>query len=505
MICRLPFVFVLLLGTGSAFGGSPRETAERFDRLLMQSEKLVASDIPAATDATLLRRVWMDLCGRVPPTVDVSTFTADKDPKKYQTLVSALLVRDEFAEHWSGLLAEQLLQQRPQRSELYDGPMLRRFLQDSLKSGKPWNTIGSELIQARGVYNANGAVNYLLRYQADPDQLAGAVGQTLMGITLKCAQCHDHPFAKWKQKQFRETAAVFARTRRFEYVNEQNEEYLVAVLDSGTGEYRLKAAASSKSNKKNALRKVVLPRLLNGTPIASGKDRRQQFAEWVTAARNPYFARHAVNTVWKQLFGVGLVKSFDEIGANGSRQKLLDLLTDDFVANGYNLRRLLGVIVSSQAYRSRCRPAGVKGGPVPRYARYVLRPLSPDQVYRSILAVTQFDPADHYFDDADEIPPDLPLLALGAHAPSVQRSLVLQNGEYAQDSIRAGARRVRKLLGRKPGTVHIQWMFRATLSRNPTDEESRAMSRLLEEHPGLDGLEDLLWVLFNSVEFNTAH
>src|ERR1700677_4885982 len=101
--------------------------------------------------------------------------------------------------------------ERPISRDTYDGRVLHEFLRERLKSGVSYDRIVRELITGTGASDASGPANFLLRYEADAPRLAGAVGKNLLGITIQCAQCHDHPFARWKEEDFWGLAAVFAR------------------------------------------------------------------------------------------------------------------------------------------------------------------------------------------------------------------------------------------------------------------------------------------------------
>ena len=158
-----------------------------------------------------------------------------------------------------------------------------------------------ELLSGSGLTDASGPANFLARDEAKPVLLAGAVSKQFLGVTLECAQCHDHPFAKWKQEDFWGLAAYFGRVRLMANANDDDGQGLRAVLEARRGELMVPDMAGKPDENGNYPKKAVTPKLPTADAPPVANDRRRQLAEWVTAADNPYFARHAVNQVWAQL------------------------------------------------------------------------------------------------------------------------------------------------------------------------------------------------------------
>src|SRR5262249_43313092 len=204
-------------------------------------------------------------------------------------------------------------------------------------------------VTGEGASDASGPANFLLRYRAKPADLAGAVGKQFMGATLQCAQCHDHPFARWKKEDFWGVAAFFGPAKLLS----AEDGPINAVLEARRGELQVPDPNGKPDEAGNPAMKTVAPRLPTPDGPAVNGPRRPALAAWLTADGNPYFARNAVNQVWAQLFGAPLVKSLDDVdGAVKSRHgDVVELLTRDFVAGGYDLKRLVRVIVMSQAYQ----------------------------------------------------------------------------------------------------------------------------------------------------------
>ncbi|GAC1335062.1 MAG: hypothetical protein NVSMB14_02340 [Isosphaeraceae bacterium] len=528
---RLVFVTVLLSAAIPAWGAD-RDAAPVRERLDAAVASVVeGGPAPAADDATYLRRIWIDLAGRIPPTLIARDFLDDKTPDKRARMVDRLLDSEDFADHWGRVLAVSLTSERPIARDAYDGRVLHRFLRESLLKKEPYDRIVRELLVGSGASDASGPANFYLRYEADPLRLAGAVGKNILGVTIQCAQCHDHPFASWKEDDFWGFAATFARVRKMESDDEDN---LKAVVEALRGELKrpdpsAPIAPEGKDGEKPKPKQIVIkPRLLNGKSIADA-NRRASLAEWVVARDNPRFARNLVNRVWGQLFGKSPVPNLDILAAKPESSAVLDILSDDFVQNGYDFRRLLRLLVLSKSY-GQASSAQAK----PLWARPTIRPMSVDQLYASIAQATGYDgvpdetaeqsgvpdeddphadaapartaptaeddPDDD--DDAGEDVPDRAVEAIGERALTLQRALVLLNGDFVREATRSAVRISRATNGRRADASRIEWACLATLSRRPTKKEQAILLALLSEP---NGLEDVYWVLINSSEFQADH
>lgn len=475
-------------------------------------------------DATFQRRVWLDLAGRVPPALKVREFLDDRDPQKRAKLVEALLARDEFADHWGRAWAERLTGKRPIRQMNYDGRVLQEYLRDQLMANKPYKETVTELICGEGLSDSSGPANFLLRYEAKATDLVGAVSKQFLGCTIQCAQCHDHPFVQWKKDDFWGTAAFFARVRALQ--TQDGNVTLAAVLETRKGELEVPDPAAKPDAQGNIPTKKLKPRLPTETsPPIDGK-RRHALAAWITSDANPYFARNTVNQVWAQLLGAPLTGDLDRpiIDGDGKHPQVLNLLADDFKAGGYDIKRLLRIIVLSRSYQLAAgagakadEPMGVAEAELRslktrNLARYPARPLTVDQLYQAIVqatghtgeeAISANQPDSAEADEAAAT--DRPSELLAERSLTVQRSLALLNSDYVQKAAVTGAKAALTVNGRKPGAAHAEWLFLTTLSRRPTAEESVALLEAFKGTRENRGVEDVLWAILNSTEFVTNH
>jgi hypothetical protein len=510
----------LVLGTAALGASASGDLGTRIDAAVgaeWQREGLASAQ--PADDAAFLRRTWLDLAGRVPPADQVRNFLADRDPAKRVRLVDRLLAGPEFADHWASAWTQQLTAgRRPIRQDKYDGRVLQEYLRDALTANKSYRDVVVDLITGDGVMDASGPANFLLRYEAKPTDLTGAVAKQFLGVTLQCAQCHDHPFAKWKKDDFWGVASFFGRVRMAEFANDETGENFTTLVEVRRGELMLPDPTAKPGDDGTVPKKAVPLRLPDGqTPKVTAK-RRQVLAAWVTADNNPYFARHAANWLWSELIGTPLVKTLDKVAQDpGPHPELLNLLASDFAAGGYDLKRLVRGIVLSRAYQLAAeapvpadeQAADQEARRLQHFARFATRPLSVDQLYRSIVQATghpaaappEPGPDGTVEDDGADHPVD----ALTERALSMQRTLALMNGPYVQEAIQAGAQALVQAHGEQAGPAHVEALFLAALSRRPTAAEAEAMLKLVQSGEGAQGLEDALWVVLNSAEFNSNH
>lgn len=514
--CSLLFGSLLL-----AAPAAPADVRGRLDAAMEAKWKTLGMTPEAvADDSAFLRRIYVDLTGKVPPPDVAGAFVDDRDPAKRGKLVERLLASTEFADYWGRIWAQELTGKRAIKTDRYDGRILHHYLKAALVANKPYRQIVTELICAEGTNDSSGPVNFLVRYEAKPTDLVGAVSKQFLGSSLQCAQCHDHPHAHWKKDEFWGVAAFFGRTRLFEN-NTDGEAQYIAILDTRRGELMVPDTAAKPEEDGKQPMKKVLPRLpVANSPVIQGP-RRQALAAWVTASGNPYFARQAVNRVWAQLFGTALTGALDRPIAerDGSHPAILNLLADDFTASGTDLKRLVGTIVLSRAYQLK---AGTGTASDPKeaesrhlktrnLARFPVRQLNVDQLYLSIAQATGHgalpeEPIPQAGEEKvhDDDQSDVPTQVLSERAQTVQRALALLNSDHIHQAAQAGAKAAVELHGEKVGAKHIEWLFLATLSRRPTADESTRMQELAKAEDG-SGLEDVLWVLLNSVEFCSNH
>ncbi|MDA0660220.1 MAG: DUF1549 domain-containing protein [Planctomycetota bacterium] len=390
----------------------PRETsiASAIDHYIeAQLSEAGVSAAPQASDESLVRRLTLDLSGRIPTRTEYAEYLASSDPKKREQLIERLMASPWYDHHLATMLNSIL------RGPGHDGPDLREYLLEAVQSRRPWNQMFQEMMGT--VAAPPGAEKFVRDRLTDQDLLTRDMSSIFFGINVSCAQCHIHPYVSTlTQDHYFGLKAFFARSIVFEdkllersfgkpkieYTTNEGENRAVGMmfLNGTTVEPQLPVAddvskAIEEENKRiEELTKANQERKKNKStdplefPTKPDYSFRAQLVEVAFREENqPQFAKALVNRLWHQLFGYGLVMRVDQMhDANpSSHPELLDWLARDLMESGYNYHRLIQGMVSSQTYS---RSSQLPHGDTPRrelFAVATLRPLTPMQFGVSVL------------------------------------------------------------------------------------------------------------------------
>jgi hypothetical protein len=286
---------------------------------------------PPADTATLLRRVTLDLTGRLPSPERVQEFLVDDRPlaEKYAAEVDRLLASDKFTQYWTYRYATWLAV----RTGPNDDAGTRAYhawIREQIASDRPLADWLAELVTAEGDSHQHGPANFH-RSAANARDEAEHFAESLLGIRLRCANCHNHPLDRWTQDDYHGLAAIFARLDRGQIIRQRA---TGDVIHPATGE-------------------AAIPRVPGERFIDPAADGRQALAAWLTAPDNRYFARAWANRLWESMFGRGLVHPSDDLRDTNpaTHPALLDRLAADFAENRFDLRHTLRLMAQSSAYQ----------------------------------------------------------------------------------------------------------------------------------------------------------
>jgi hypothetical protein len=529
-------VWMACLGLLAGFAGTPaaeaadesaQALAKRIDEHLARTfQTRGMTPAPAADDAEYLRRVYLDLAGRIPRIDEVRDFLADKRPDKRTRLVERLLASPAFAHHSSQTLRAFLVPQASANPKLeYLAVSLESWLQQRIRAGRRFDQIVRELLTAPLDYHERPldrpgqpiSASPLAFYQANDlkaETVASSAARLFLGIKIECAQCHDHPHAQWTRRQFWETAAFFASVPP----REANTPPPASDDEPLSQRYRLTIPDQKTT---------VSAHFLDGEAPDWSKrpDPRRLFAEWVTARDNPYFARMAANRIWAQLFGVGLVDPIDDFGPHNkpSHPQLLDELARAFAANGCDEKFLIRALTDTAAYQRTSR-ADHAGQEDPRlFARMNIKGLSAEQLFDSLALASGYrEPVPLAARPAFGWEPDAPrgrfIAKFGGGSrrtdqqASILQALALMNGDWLARQTDPERGEMLRAVVAAPfldNKGRLESLYLATLSRPPRPEELRRMLAYLERGgPASDrrkALADIFWALLNSNEFLLNH
>ena len=391
-----------------------RMTSADVDALLRAEwQKAGVTPTARADDATWLRRAWLDVLGTIPPPEVVRQFLADTAPGKRARAVDAMLASPLWADHFTAYW-DDVWMGRDAKAPDVDRGAFRAWLHDVLARDVPWDQVVTQLLTATGLNSAggpkraaylddghagvpagvNGAVNWTLRYQQAPQDMAGNASRTLLGVQIQCAQCHNHKTEKWTQKDFQGFAAAFVRTGLVpvDKGKPMDEVKQVRLRDLDRAAPRFAKMADVEPIRE------AQPKALDGTLLTGGEGTvREALARWVTSPRNEWFARALVNRMWGHLLGRGFVDPIDDLRPSNppAAPALLDALAADFVAGGYHVKELVRVLVGTEAYALSAAPlsdASGKADPeVKLWERFRVTPLGPEELLNALVAATRVD------------------------------------------------------------------------------------------------------------------
>jgi hypothetical protein len=486
--------------------------------------------VPAegAADAEFLRRVYLDLAGRIPSVAEARSFLEDKSPEKRRRLVASLLNRPTYAKHMTTVWRRLLLPEADTNIQVsFLSLGFEEWLKLQFAKNIPYDAMARELLTQPFDQNANNQlfnasqigkptpVAYYFAKEAKPENLAASTARAFLGLRLECAQCHDHPFASWTRDQFWGLAAFYAGLR----AQDRGEGLLIPereVVD------RRELAVPGTE-------RVVQAGFPDGTePVWKFKTGpRQTLADWVTNKDNPYFAKAAANRAWAHLFGTGLVEPIDEMAGGPDTKvyhaELLDEIAKAFVANKYDMKFLFEALAGSKAYQLTSRGSG----PAPLWSRQPLRGLTGEQLFDSLFIATGQpdsvgeDPFARFSGGNNSRAEFLAKYGQQTgkateHETSIIQALTLMNSQFVGNATNPSKSELLSAVIESPFLTEksrIEAIYLATLSRNPTEKElekaesfiARSVAGKEGKQPRRDALADVFWSLINSSEFVFNH
>jgi hypothetical protein len=446
-------------------------------------------------DADFLRRATLDITGTLPTPGEARAFLADGSSDKRAKLVQSLLARPEFADLWAMRWADLLRVDRQAlgrpRARLY-----YQWIRDSVAANKPFDQLARELVTAEGPVSEVGPANFFA-VMKKPGETAGALSQVFLGVRIACAECHHHPFDRWKQADYYGMSAFFT-TGSTKHPRSKQEVFAYAL---GT-------------------------EMPEANPAG---DRRLVLADWMTKPDNPFFARNLANRVWAWMLGRGLVEPVDDVRATNppSNPELLDALAKYLVENGYDVRKLVTLIAASRAYRTSATPNATNERDERNFSRaYFKRPDAevlldmicqalgvPDKFAGSpgvTRAVQLWDSkARHDFLKLFGRPGRVTACECErTREPSVSQVLNLLNSTEIQAKLtHEGGTVARLVREQKDDGKLVEELYLTFFARFPRAAETATALKHLKKYPDnrRAAAEDLAWALMNSTEFLFNH
>ncbi len=477
-----------------------------------------------AADLAVARRLALGLMGTVPSLEEIRQFEWLPPSERLPWWIDHVLQDRRFADYLAERFARAFV-------GVEDGPFVffrrRRFvgwLADQLAQAKPYDHVVQGILTARGLWTNEPATNFVTvtskedkQNQPDSVRVAGRVTRAFLGLRLDCAECHNHPFSHWKRADFRGLAAFFGQTHLG----------FTGIYD-GQGEFEVTHPATGEQ-------RPVEPRVpFAAELLPDGGIRRERLAAWVTSPKNPYFAKAAVNRVWALMLGRPLVDPVDNLESPTPAPEALQILADDFVEHGFDLRRLIRLIASTAVFRLDSTADPRADGPAEireeaerdkeaAWAAFPLTRLRGEQVVGGVVqasSVTTINAESHILVRLIRLANQNDFLKrygdtgedeLEGRGGTIPQRLTMMNGDLVRDRIKADLlAATARIAGQAPNDrAAVEAAYLTVLTRRPTEEEAAHFEQFLAQRDEKlsrgQRLEDVFWALINSTEFSWNH
>jgi hypothetical protein len=475
------------------------------DRYVTRRLKLLHLPASArADDETLLRRIYLDLVGRLPEPSIVLAFVDNKEADKFTNLVDRLLKSDDFDTYWTYRFSEWL-RIRTQPKDNIAAKTYYAWLSEQVAKNVGFDKIARTLITATGDTHQVGPANFYRTTRGAREQ-AEFASELFMGMRLRCANCHDHPLDRWTQDDYHGLAAIFAKVKggRVIEINPRAE-----VSHPRTGS-------------------AAIPRIPGDSFLSDDQDGRKQFATWLTRKDNPYFAKAIVNRLWQSVMGRGLIEPTDDLRPTNvaTHPELLESLAADFAAQGFDFRRTLRSICTSKTYSRSGVTLPTNKTDAIFFSHRLARKLRPEVFADSICDVTGV--SEKYGDEpagtraVELFAGNLPAQTLDilgrcsrdtgceesdvARTGNLPRALHLINGPLINGKVASPTGRLIELL-KGSNDALIKGLYLRALTRRPTAKEldfwRSQLTRTATEQARRLVAEDILWSVLTSREFGS--
>ena len=487
----------------------------------LKQMSIAPSDL--SEDYEFVRRAYLDCIGRMPTTDEAKAFLADKDAKKRDKLIDALVDTTEFADFWSLKWADVLRSSR-KTIQVKGSYGMQAWLRNKFLKNEPMDKIVQEIITASGNSYTNPPANYY-RIAKDPTALAETTAQLFLGVRMQCAKCHNHPFERWSQDDYYGMAAWFARVKT-------KPEPVIGTKPAGPAAATAEVIYTTRDGEVNQLRtgKQMKPRYIGtgDADVKPGEDRRAVLAVWLTSAENAFFSKSVANRVWFHLMGKGIVDPVDDFrDSNPScNDELLDALAKDFAKNKFDMKLLVKTIMKSRTYQLSAQPNDSNRDDGKYFSHAVTKLLTAEQLLDAICDFTAMPekfaglPAGTRAIQLPDGEVNHPFLkAFGQPARelaceceresdgNLAQALQLINGPTVNEKVRGANNRLGKLLAAKKADDEILTeLYYAALGRAPfADEKAIALEHVNKREDKRKAWEDLVWALINTREFLFRH
>jgi len=508
---------VIVVPKGQDFKFPEIEAKNYIDELVYNKLKKVRVEPSAlVADNKFLRRVYLDVIGRLPTTQELKDFESDISTGKRERIIDELLAKPEFADmwvmKWGELLRVRSVQDNGDYFSEKNTMAYYNWLRDQILSNVPVDDMVKSIVSANGSTFNHPPANYY-KLETDVMKMSEDVAQVFMGMRIQCAQCHNHPFDRWTMNDYYGFASFFSQVGRKRGEDPRD----TIVYNRGGGEINHPVT-----------KRPVPPTFLGGGQAdVQGKDRRAVLAEWLASPKNPYFARNLVNIVWAHFYGRGIIDPVDDVRISNpaSNPELLDELAKRFTASNYDFKALVRDITNSRTYQLATQANESNASDTVNFAKGSIRRMRAEILLDAINQVTESQ------DRFNKTPKGMSAVQIAdgnvtsyflttfgratretvcscevKMEPNLSQALHLLNGDTVNTKVQSGGV-IKKLItaGKQPNEI-VEDLYLRTLARKPTPMELEKLEPfLVQKEKQEESLNDLFWSLLNSKEFMFNH
>ena len=487
-----------------------------------------------SADTEFLRRICLDVTGKLPPPERIREFLLDQDPKKRDALIEVLLNSTEYIEYWTYFFSE-LFRVKP--TALNEHALLRQeWVRNNIAQNIPYDRVARERIAAQG-FNAP-SWHYWTNNKITPvPAITTEQIRVFLGRRLGCAQCHNHPYENWSQDQFWGLAAFFGDMTQLMAVAPSKLRGPYFFIDDLDGNGSRKDQNPAKLLHPRT-KKHVAPQFPDGRLLPDHEriDLRMRLAEWMTSPNNPFFSEAIVNRIWAHFFGRGIVEPVDDFRSTNppTHPRLLKELSKTFVTRGYDIKHLIRTILQSRTYQLSGKANNTNKDDRVNYSRALPRLLEAAPLLDAISQATGIDSeliasregnastgappgtrsinlfpgfANSHFlevynrNDRRGVPENKPQLTL---LQSLHR---LAGPTFTTRLLKQKESHLNQLLKQHSSDIKIiEELYLLTVSRFPTNREVKGLKKMIKAEPSRQkGFQSLIWALVSSREFVYNH
>lgn len=533
------------VAAASTNGRNPLNMSAAIDREI--EKKLAASNIPAsplADDAEFMRRVYLDISGKIPSASKAMAFLDSKDPGKRGKLIDELLASSDYGTHFSHYWRDLLVKRDPDNNRGLRQDAFAGWLAGQFNKNDSWDKTIKAMMTAQGKEADVPETFFILANQDNmqpaPNKIVGTVGNLFMGIQLQCAECHVHPFnSQWSRNDFWGMAAFFGKVRADREAGKKGKGAAgtaniteVGNAPKATGKGKKMQAKGSPPGPKISIPNPNDPRKTDDVATAkffkaaqpSLPDQgpyRNYAADWVGSSKNPYFAPATANRMWAYFFSRGFVNPIDDMRPDNpaTHPELLKLLGDEFTASGYDLKHLIRAICNSKTYQRTSRPLPGNANDETLYSKMTVKVMTADMLLDSLAMATgqasqknaregngggkggggkkgggptslrQFFDTQDYDADPSE------------YTYGIPQVLRLMNSYLGKKTEAVG----RNAMAAGSKEKAIEKLYLTALARRPSQAEVQKISAFVGTGDPAKAYADVFWTLLNSAEFVCNH